>query len=362
MLPAALADRRRPTVLAFVDLVQDIDVMAPLLAAIQADGRLRLRICVSRWLERESPRTAEVLTRLGLGFSYVRRREVIEGRAPSLRGVSAVISASESSHLAHAAAHALARRAEAAGVKSYALQHGFENAGLFGIEAETVRFASGAVFCWFPAEAADAELSHETRSKLAHVGRPRPLSLDEGPPAAAAYDVGVFENLHWERYTDADRAAFRKGLLGLASACPDTRILLRSHPAGAWADRELGHELAQFHNITRLGGAEARRQLNSGADLMKGLARVITTPSTIALDAAQAGRPVALAVSGGDAYAPLPVLTGPGDWVSFASGEAYDPRSLDQFLSRVLVAGDGAPRIIERLSRDYAGKRGVPHE
>ena len=360
MLPAALADRGRPTVLAFIDLVQDIDVLAPLLAAVRADGRLGLRIRVSRWLERQSPRTAAVLGSLGLGFSYVRRRDVIEGRAPSLRGIKAVVSASESSHAAHTAAHALALRAEAAGVRTYALQHGFENAGLFGIEAAAVRFASETLFCWFPAEAADAELAPETRAKLIHVGRPG--VFDAGPPSPAAYDVGVFENLHWERYSDADRTAFREGLIGLALARPQLRILLRSHPAGAWADRELGHELAQFPNITRAGGTEARRLVAGGVDVLKGLARVITTPSTIALDAAQAGKPVALAVAGGAAYAPLPVLAGADDWVSFASGQAYDPRSLDQFLRRVLVAGDGAQRIIERLSRELLGKRGLPHE
>jgi hypothetical protein len=354
------AFRRRPTVLVFIDLVQDIDVMAPLLEAMRADGRLGLRIQVSRWLERESPRTAAVLSRLGLGFGYVRRRDVIEGRAPSLRGVFAVLSASESSHPAHAAAHALARRAAAAGIRTYALQHGFENAGLFGVEAETVSFASDAVFCWFPAMAADAGVAEQTLAKLVHVGRPQ--LPDRGPNSTAAYDLGVFENLHWDRYADAERDAFRAGLLSVASTFPKMRILLRSHPAGAWAERELGHELAQFDNITRIGGDEARRRLDGGAEVLRGLARVITTPSTIALDAAQAGRPVALAVSGGDAYAPLPVLNGPRDWIAFASGEADDPNSLDQFLSRVLVAGDGAPRIIERLSRDYTGKRGLPHE
>ena len=79
---------------------------------------------------------------------------------------------------------------------------------------------------------------------------------------------------------------------------------------------------------------------------------MITTPSTAALDAALAGIPVALAASGGASYHPLPVLDGSDAWVAFASGAAYDPCVLDQFRSRVLVAGDGALRIVERLGRD----------
>lgn len=360
MLPVGLRSRR-PTVLAFIDLVQDVDVMAPVLVALKADGRFGIRICVSRWLERESPRTGALLDELGFRFSYVRRRDVIEGRTPSLRGLDAVISASESTHEAHLAAYALARRAKTAGLRTYALQHGFENAGLFGVEAEAVRFASQTIFCWFPAGAAPADLPDETRAKLVHVGRPSPSPR---PPAAEArtYDVGVFENLHWDRYSDADRHAFRSGLLAMARALPHIRILLRPHPAGGWSDHALGHELAQMRNISRLGAAEARHRPDSGAQVLEGLGRVITTPSTVALDAAQAGKPVCLAVFGGAPYAPLPVLDSPQAWTAFASGEQYDRMTLDQFLARVLVPGDGAGRILERLSRDLEERKSQSHE
>ncbi len=72
----------------------------------------------------------------------------------------------------------------------------------------------------------------------------------------------------------------------------------------------------------------------------------------MAVDSALAGAPVALAVSGAASYQPLPLLDGPEAWVAFASGAPYDPTLLDQFRSRVLVAADGAPRIVERLGRD----------
>jgi hypothetical protein len=94
---------------------------------------------------------------------------------------------------------------------------------------------------------------------------------------------------------------------------------------------------------------------------MQGVRLVITTPSTVALDAAAAGRPVALAADGGPAYAPLPVLRKPQDWIDFSAGASADRSTLDQFLSRVLVAGDGAPRIIERLSRDLMSSGPTQH-
>lgn len=345
-----LLPRRRPRVLAFVDLVQDLDVLLPVLLAVRSDPDLSLKVMVSRWLERESPRTAARLRAEGFAFKYVRRHDVIEGRAPSLGGVAAVLAASESSHPAHAAGHALARRANALGLKTYVLQHGLEQIGLFGPEAAGAEFASRTVFCWFPPEATPADLPGATRAKLAHLGRPAPpggWARDTAP----AYDLGVFENLHWDRYSDADRDLFRKGLMTVARALPQARILLRPHPAGAWADT-LGHELAPFENIRRLNASEARARLEGGGELLRGISRVITTPSTVALDSALAGVPVALAASGWASYHPLPALDHAEAWVAFASGAAYDPALLDRFRSRVLVAGGSAPRIVERLRRD----------
>jgi hypothetical protein len=339
---------RRPGVLAFIDLVQDIDVMAPVLEAVRAQGAIRLKIVVSRWLMHESPRTAALLDARGFRFAQIPRRRIVAGRAPSLFGMDAVISAAESSHPAHAAGHALALRAKAAGLAAYTIQHGFENVGLFGLEAGAAQLASDVVFCWFPDGATPRELPGDLLPRLAHVGRPAPQAIIE---AAAEYDVGVFENLHWDRYGEEDRRRFVEGLAAAARALPDRKFLLRSHPAGGWADK-LGHELARIDNITRVTAAEGRSRRQSGVELLRGVRLVITTPSTVALDAASSGKPVALATDGGRAYDPLPVLRGPHDWIAFAAGEGIDLRTLDQFRSRVLVAGDGAPRIAARLSRD----------
>jgi hypothetical protein len=347
----AAAVRRRPGVLVLVDLVQDIDVLLPVILALRASGACGVRIAVSRWLERESPRTAILLRRHGLRFSWVRRSRVIEGLAPSLAGVSAVLAAAESSRPAHAAGRVLAQRANAAGLKTYALQHGLENVGLFGLEAASADFASQAVFCWFPSSATPAELAPETAAKLIHVGRPAPPG-GWTPGGRPMFDLGVFENLHWDRYSDAQREAFVQGLTAVAERLPGRKILVRPHPAGAWAER-LRHKLAHFANITLASAAEVRRSPEGPAEALGRISRVITTPSTIALDAALAGRPVALAVAGGPPYRPLPVLESPTDWIAFAEELTPSVSGLDQFLAGVLVAGDGAPRIAERILGNF---------
>jgi hypothetical protein len=340
-------------VLVFVDLAQDIDVLAPLLAALRDSPGLEPVVRVSRWLERESPRTGARLRGLGLPFAYVRRAEVVAGRAPSLRGISAVLAAAESSHPAHAAGHALALRAREAGVRTYALQHGLENIGLYGLERGAATFASEQVICWYPEAETPPDLPAQTRARLLHLGRP----LAAAAPRPPRYDLGVFENLHWDRYRPEDLDAFRAGLLAVAAALPQLKVLVRPHPAGRWA-AQLGQELAPFPHIALAAPAELREQASGGAEAVGDARRVITTPSTIALDAALRGIPTALAAPGGEVYAPLRELRGPQDWIAFARGIGDDPAGLDRFVSRVLVSGDASPRIVERLGRDL--RRG-PH-
>lgn len=346
-------DRPRPTrLLVFIDLVQDIDVLLPLCLAFREDGRLPLQVVATHWLARQSPRTAQLLEAHGFEFTYVSRRKVIDGFAPALGGVAGVLLASESTHGAHSASRTLARRAKAAGLKTYLLQHGLENIGLFGVEARDATFESETVFCWYPPSAAPTDLPAETLPKLVHAGRPAPPG-GWGHDAEPSFDLGVFENLHWIRYTDAERRAFQDNLAATAAALPSARILLRPHPAGAWADR-LSHELAQFGNITLDRASETRRRLEGGAQVLRGIRRIITTPSTVALDAALSGLPTALAMAGGAVYEPLPVLATAADWIDFASREAVDSTTLDLFRRRVLVEGDGAHAIVERLSCDLA--------
>ena len=220
------------------------------------------------------------------------------------------------------------------------------------MEACAATFESDTVFCWFPQAAIPPDLPAQTRRKLVHAGRPAPIG-GWGRDEAPSFDLGVFENLHWTRYTNAERQAFQDNLAATAAALPSARILLRPHPAGAWADR-ISHELAQFDNITLAQASETRRRPEGGAQVLRGIKRVITTPSTVALDSVLSGLPTALAMAGGSVYEPLPVLTSAQDWIDFASEGTADSTTLDLFRSRVLVEGDGASRIVERLSCDLA--------
>jgi hypothetical protein len=204
---------------------------------------------------------------------------------------------------------------------------------------------SDTVFCWFDPKYAHPDMPPETRTRLVGIGRPAITQA----PAPPRFDLGVFENLHWDRYRDEARSDFMRCLLSLADNRPELRIYVRSHPAGGWLDNEAASLLRQS-NITFASADASRHCLESGREAAATSRRVITTPSTVALDGAMAGRPVALFGQPGPAYAPLPVLGQAADWIAFADGRR-DGTDDHAFLIRHLAAGDWRKALTDHLSQ-----------
>ena len=82
----------------------------------------------------------------------------------------------------------------------------------------------------------------------------------------------------------------------------------------------------------------------------------ITTPSTIALDAAMIGTPVAVVRYRQDNpyyayYKPLPIIDEIHDWTDFLETAIHDyaklKKSTNLFLNRVLLPGNAANRIFD---------------
>jgi hypothetical protein len=85
---------------------------------------------------------------------------------------------------------------------------------------------------------------------------------------------------------------------------------------------------------------------------------VITTPSTVALDAARAGCPVAVTRYGLrlSLYEPLPLLECAEDWLAFLDGVTANSGAfagrLQDFCRRHVLEGDAVGRILDRISSD----------
>jgi len=178
--------------------------------------------------------------------------------------------------------------------------------------------------------------------------------------------VGIFENLHWHRYDAAYREAFVAGARALAEAFPQVLFVLKPHHAGLWLTSQYEGQPPAAANLLVADPQSPAWERHTAGALLGHLSAVITTPSTVALDAARAGLPVAVAAHGLDLdnYRPLERLAEPADWQAFVRGAlapgqrpALQERSA-RFVERVLVPGDAARRIVEDLRAAVAVRAG----
>jgi hypothetical protein len=346
----------------FFQLGGDIDILAPVLLAARADG-LEYRVIVSDKLERSNARLGVMLSALDAAIDAVVASDAEDALlAGAVSSVDALITASETTLRPHALAYRLTLAAKAAGVATFTIQHGVENVGLTYFDdrqGREVVFASDYVLIWSrPCDLPDI-VDPVTKAKAVGVGYSAPPThgfeqvLDElGVTTARGDFVGVFENLHWTRYSDDYRQRFLADLEATCRQFPHLTFLFKPHPEGRWlTKRYLGARPVE-PNLLVADPESARWSLITAPSLVTRLAAVITTPSKTALDAAVAGTPVAVAAYDDPCamYAELPMLRNEGDWRSFVGRAIADRNgaqpSLEAFRRRVTGGGAGASDIV----------------
>jgi hypothetical protein len=345
------ADKDGLRVLLFLDLIQDLDPVLPLIDELQARRGVEVQIAATTWLLRHSPRATAAIQARGLAIEPCNRPNVLAGTHPSLNRIDAVVVVAESSLRAHACSHALVERARAERIPTFAFQHGVENVGLHPVAGEEdAAVAADHLFVWFPADRAPPTAPLALQPRMVHVGRTPPPHPHLGDLSGtfSAFDsiVAVFENLHWIRYDHAWRTRFLAHCTEFAFANPSRAVILKPHHAGLWSvkNRDL---IPQWPpNLVVADPTDPFWEPYTAPALVQLADLVITTPSTVALDAVQARKPVAVAAYGLElaAYAPLPMLQRLEDWTSFcaAAGSVEDARRRGAFLSRTSV-GERAP-------------------
>lgn len=351
--------------------IGDVEILGPVIRKAVAEPRLKVTICVRRklWQGAEPLCTharehgAAIIRNRQTGFAFL--------RAWGLRNYDVLLTGTESSIPSHTLGHRLTERANQLGLQTATIQQGLENVGLTYFDEKhdtSVRFASKTIYIWGAREHLPKETPAETRRKCLPVGFPKPL-YRESPTDEDV--ISVFENLHWHRYNDAYRKGFFADLAKLAEHFPDKRFVLKPHPKGLWA---LKHP-CPCHlpaNLVVAGqpGGEAPACALTSRDLICRSRKVISTPSTVALDAALLDKDVAIYGGRIDVgyYRDLEILRTADDWIRFVSGEDFTQQSR-RFRERVTIGGDAAERIVSSLlqSREpapvpQARLRGLPKE
>lgn len=350
---------RRPRRLGVVvALVQDVDLLEPVLH--WATDRYELSILIEQRLAGEHGHVLDLATRWD---ARLVNRDRIDDIVPDLARLDVLLTASETTLRPHRFAHTVTLKARELGVRTLTMQHGLENVGLTWSDTaqpiERVDFASDSILLWGPATTLLPSACEHVRARCVSVGcvkRPRaePLEAELVARLSEGRDTlfGVFENLHWGRYDDAFRQLFMEALEALAHGLPAATVVLRPHPAGRWLTERYRDGLPNVANLRILDPADPELGALTSSRLLPNLSGVITTPSTVAADAARAGCPVAIAAGALELerYAPLRRLRSADDWLAFArdvisGGIEGDLRAAEAFTRRNFVEGDVMGRL-----------------
>ena len=344
---------------------QDIELLIGLYEKAQADRNLSSTFWV---VNRSARRYPNVLTELRKKNAEI---EMVVGIINlgkvlnKLMWTDIFLSTVESTAARYKMPNIITRLANAIGLSTYTLQHGFENSGLTycnKIRGPNVRFSAKTVLTWGPTEALPAWVSRETRDKAITVGCPKTLCVTESVSsieAGARPIIGVFDNLHWNRYDENYVASFLNHLEETAKRRQEFRFVLKSHPVSVRRrSKELTARLSSMENVDVADLLEREKSALMTPWLLTHALGLITTPSTIALDCALANTPVAVTRYELDLsyYFPLSLLESVDDWFEFldhlTEKSCYNrlKQNGECFRSRVLIPGDAAANILKIMT------------
>lgn len=351
---------RRPTVVFFIFLGQDLDLLLPVAGALRGEG-LKVQFLVDQNVFNSSPRVRASLEREGFPW----RIYTISFVRYFLPFISGLVTAADTTAGAHRLGFALVNRANSLGIPTFTLQHGLENIGLTYYDKEFppdfVNFASRFIFTWCNPADLDARTPDHIRIRCVGIGCPKVTAPGKIPTVAIPHDrkhlVVVFENLHWTRYDDKYRNQFLADLEQTAAEFPDSTFLVKPHHAGKWLTNRYKGNLPSAKNLIIADPQNPAWEPYTAPALIKAADVVITTPSTTALDSVMLGKVAAVVAYDLELpiYEPLTLLRGKNDWITFlrsSKDPALQPKLTQlgaDFRDRANLPGDAAGRIARHI-------------
>jgi glycosyltransferase involved in cell wall biosynthesis len=368
------AHHPKPTVAVVIHLMQDLDLALPILMEIKRSQNLKAQAWVSLPVLEASPRVWKSLRTQDVDFRILDDQTDADLEPIKAREIAAVLTIAETNQSPHRFPHRIVSLANEMGMPTYTMQHGYENIGLTYTDKrypiEHVAFASKGIFTWGHSDLLHPGVPETTREKCIPVGCCKliPSEVTRLPlPMNGARVIGIFENLHWDRYDTSYAERFILDTQSLASRYPDILFLVKPHHAGQWLTSRYKGVAPIAPNLVIADPARPEWEQFTASQLISSLDGVITTPSTVALDAARAGKPVAVVGYDLDLslYRPLPILTRSEDWMAFLHDITDDVRRgplvnrASEFVARTMCSGSAAVNIVRRIEADLTARRTV---
>ncbi len=357
----------RRKIIFYFYLIQDLDILLPTLKKFLNSGFL-VEAWVTPQLAAKSPRLVKALSELNVPIKKAANYDGKLSLKFNFFGVSAFITAVESTARAHRLAYQTVNIANYFGVKTYTFQHGYENIGLTYFDeefpADFVDFASQKIFLWGEKSFLHPRVKPQTREKCISVGCPKSFSISESPKSFEKKSpiISVFENLHWTRYSDNYRFQFLNDLIAAAQAYPQITFIVKPHHAGKWLTSRFKGEFSCPENVIIADPSNSKWEPFTAPALIEISAAVITTPSTTAYDAAKMARPTAVVANDLELnnYRPLHLLASASDWNEFI-GAALSGTNLgkfnntnQEFMDKVSLPADGATTVFNFLCKEIS--------
>lgn len=356
-----------PRLVFLFDLIQDINVLRPIVRVLASETRCDLLLLVSHKLRRRDRTGVWAAELAELAQQTGARMETFDSTLLAVRHLQGrhglIFSASETDLPAHEINHDVFRAAPSGYVR-VTVQHGFECVGFRQnceqtiAHGDQVRFAADVLCGWGPVEGM-THLCASERAKYVELGPTMVLDrLFDRPRREPGPQLGlVCENLHsvrmrttgdfQETYIDAIRQ------FAASEAREGRKLALRPHPGGQFV----------IKNAVALPATVELANVAMYKTDLKRFAFGISAPSSVLIDMVMAGIPTAVwtdsdRVIDTSAYAGLTQVSGVEEWAAFARQAVNDPAPILERQRRFLDDNGlhtGPEQVRERLLNLVAG-------
>jgi hypothetical protein len=352
-------------IIVLMHLVQDFELAKPIIDRLKATS-VSYMVWISFSLVKKAPKILQYLKSENvIYFCLPDDISLIQYDLFSSESALSVLSIAETNLGPHRFTHAITQKANEAGIQTFTMQHGFENVGLTYSDSvhkiSEINIAAKTILIWGDVSTLHPEIKPEIREKAIAIGCSKdnensPLTQSILMESVTGKVIGIFENLHWHRYSQYYQDNFLSAVSACAKNYPSIIFLIKPHPAGMWLTSRFKGSLPEADNIIIADPIDPEWEKYSANDFLDRVDGVISTPSTIILDAARKNLPTL--VSGFDLtlnnYQPLKISESVNDWFAFidniVEGSTENLLAANNlFVGRNLVSGDAVEKIISKL-------------
>lgn len=352
-----------------IDLVQDTEFILPLAQECQRQ-KTKYRVFISRQACLNSPSLLSNLKKEKISFNVEPTQSSLRYKLlswmpwPSLQGITDFLTAVETSASPHRLASSIVQTANQSGIRTFTLQHGFENIGLTYSDQEypikNIRIESQHILIWGPSDTLHKDLPLEVRNRCVPVGIAKnypTVNHSAGHYVKQNIVVGIFENLHWSRYDNDFRSQFISLIESIPKNFPDYKFCLKPHPAGNWINSRFKGALTVENNVVIYNSTHTKQHGLSNNDFINQCDIVITTPSSVAIDGIVCQKPTLVIGYGLNLqnYRPIDIASSNKDIFEFVKDASVDPSIYIErgraFLAEKIIKQNAVEDIIKMIKR-----------